>query len=327
MEDSGADGAMPQVSVVVPVHNGARFIGDCVTSLTRQTHGSYEVIVVDDGSTDDTAAVASRGGVAVVRIPHSGRAAARNAGLRRARGQTIVFAEDDGVYPPSYLVTLVEGMVKHQAAAAIGPYYVHEPITYVQKCRDLERRVHFLHYTPFSAWAYDSTALEAVGGYDENCEIVEDVDLGRRFLAAGHRIAYVPEAVWYHREPARLAAFIRRRYRAGKARVTFRMRYGLGIIPWRPFALAAIAAFPVVLVLLWGRRSVLTWAALLVLLLASPSVAGARFLRHARSVRGSWWHAIGWCYLQALGWVAAGLGSLNGMVKTNAALKSELMGR
>lgn len=89
-------------------YNEERWIGDALGSLMRQTHPSYEVVVVDDGSRDGTAAVASRFPVRLLRTPHEGAGAARDVGGKAALGNVIVFSDADDVYAPDFLERLVE---------------------------------------------------------------------------------------------------------------------------------------------------------------------------------------------------------------------------
>src|SRR5687768_9263299 len=91
-------GPLRGISVVVPAFNAARTLPACLDTLIRQEVGEpYEVIVVDDGSTDTTLAVAASYGppVRVVRQPHRGPAAARNAGIRAASGEIVLFTDAD----------------------------------------------------------------------------------------------------------------------------------------------------------------------------------------------------------------------------------------
>jgi glycosyltransferase involved in cell wall biosynthesis len=97
------------VSVVVPVHNGAAFVADALESVLAQTYAPVEVIVVDDGSDDDTASIVARHGpaVAVIRQPHAGPAAARNAGVSAASGEYISFLDADDLWPVDKLAVQV----------------------------------------------------------------------------------------------------------------------------------------------------------------------------------------------------------------------------
>ena len=93
----------PRVSVIIPTVNRAKLLQICIESLERQTisRETYEIVIVDDGSTDETPLIAQtlaeRGGVKYVRIPASGIAAAKNAGIQAASGSLVLFADDDDI--------------------------------------------------------------------------------------------------------------------------------------------------------------------------------------------------------------------------------------
>ena len=95
------------VSVVVAAYNEERWIGACLDSLARQAGPDLEIVVVDDGSTDATAAIASRFGVTLLRTAHNGAGAARAAGAEAARGDVLVFLDADEIYAPGFVAALV----------------------------------------------------------------------------------------------------------------------------------------------------------------------------------------------------------------------------
>jgi len=98
-------GNAPLVSCIIPVFNGARFLGEAIDSVLAQTYRPREVIVVDDGSTDATGDVIARYGERVMslRQPNRGQAAARNAGLRAAHGALVAFLDADDLWEPAKL--------------------------------------------------------------------------------------------------------------------------------------------------------------------------------------------------------------------------------
>src|SRR6185437_15482303 len=110
------------VTVVVPTSGRAGYLEVTLDSLSGQrTATPHEVIVVDDGSTDATAEVAERLGVRAVRhAERRGLNAARNTGLREARGELIAFVDDDVFVPPGWLAALVEGAERHPEGDAFG---------------------------------------------------------------------------------------------------------------------------------------------------------------------------------------------------------------
>jgi len=87
----------PLVSVAIPCFNQARFLNDAIASVRRQRYAPVEVVVIDDGSTDETGQIAAAAGVQLYPQRNAGLSAARNAGLERARGEFIVFLDADDV--------------------------------------------------------------------------------------------------------------------------------------------------------------------------------------------------------------------------------------
>lgn len=320
---------LPSISVVLPVHNGALWIRECVESLLAQRMPPTEVVVVDDGSRDDPASALRGLPVHLIRLNQNrGRAAARNAGIRVASGELIVFAEDDGYYPPEYLERIVEPFTDPGVAGSIGPCRVHRPDTFITRCRDAERVGHFAAYKPFTAWAYRAADLHAVGGFDRTLEFAEDVDLGRRIAQRCGRIAYVREAVWFHREPNHLSGFMRRRFRAGAGNLLYKLRAGRSPLPPRARVLALgmlVLAAAIVILTSIGQHT----AAFAVLLPTPvlPLLARWNFVRRARRGGARFVHACGWVYLEFAGWVAAALGTLVALVVGPARMQIRLRGR
>ncbi len=89
-----------RVSVVIPVYNGAHYLQQAIASVIAQTHKPCEIIVVDDGSTDDSAAIAEQAGVLCLRRSHEGAGLARNAGVERASGEFLAFLDADDMWTP-----------------------------------------------------------------------------------------------------------------------------------------------------------------------------------------------------------------------------------
>ena len=106
------------VSVVVPVFDGSRFLPDCLASLAAQDHPSLEIVVVDDGSRDDSAAITEgferdRDGVRLLRRAHEGLGASRNAGVDASRGALIGFCDADDTWRPDKASTQVAYLDAH----------------------------------------------------------------------------------------------------------------------------------------------------------------------------------------------------------------------
>jgi glycosyltransferase involved in cell wall biosynthesis len=117
------------VSVVIPCYNGSRFLRETLASVLRQTAPASEILVVDDGSTDDSADVAESFGppVRVIRQANGGESTARNRGIDEARGDWIAFLDADDVWEPHKLERQLAAVGPGDAASCTGYYLLHEP--------------------------------------------------------------------------------------------------------------------------------------------------------------------------------------------------------
>jgi glycosyltransferase involved in cell wall biosynthesis len=188
------------ISVVVPARNAAGTIDRCLAALAASVGPSHEVIVVDDASTDGTAAIARRHGARVVRLEQqAGAAAARNAGAARARAALLFFTDADVMVRPDALARAVMALQgEPRISAVFGSYTVETP--HENFCSVYKNLAHHLTHqaarpeaTTFwsGAGAIRATAFWAVGGYDPadtRTADVEDIALGYRLRRAGHRI-------------------------------------------------------------------------------------------------------------------------------------------
>ncbi len=197
-------------SIIVPVKNGAATIGECLTALLEQITDGDEILVVDDHSTDDTAAVLEGFDVRPAACPQgrTGAAAARNVGAARAQGDVLVFVDADVILTPGSLDALTAPLIDG-AVGAVGCYdpgdrelgvwsWVKNTTIRVRHRRS-GRQIRWF-WTAFGA--VQKAAFEAVGGFDEAhfcAPTVEDMDLGFRLSADGARIVQVFDAVVHHR--------------------------------------------------------------------------------------------------------------------------------
>ncbi len=192
------------VSVIIPVRNGAEFIGDAVKSALGQTHAPGEIFVIDDGSTDDLRGAMEkfRGHIALLSQPPRGVSAARNAGLAAAGGEWIAFLDaDDAWYPPK-LARQLETVAGKREIALV--YSDMEVVGEASRSRWLSRhhpqRGRVFRYLLADNFIWTSSviarreAILAVGGFDEALTHVEDRDLWLR-LAAQWEVEFVAEAL------------------------------------------------------------------------------------------------------------------------------------
>jgi glycosyltransferase involved in cell wall biosynthesis len=180
----------PLVSVIVPCFNQARFLTDALASVARQTYAHREVVVVDDGSTDDTSKVAARvTGVHCLRQDNRGAASARNRGFRESRGAYVVFLDADDRLLPDALAAGVDAFEGHPDC---GLVYGHVRLVSTEgDCRGCppQTAVPGAHYrellrgnyiwTP-GAVMYRRAVIDAVAGFDPRAGGSADFDLNIR---------------------------------------------------------------------------------------------------------------------------------------------------
>jgi GT2 family glycosyltransferase len=200
--------ARPYLSVIVPVKNGHTYLPRMLDALRRSElpRESWELIIVDDGSTDDTVSIASEQADLVIRLPGPSRGPgyARNRGVERARGDCVVFLDADVLVRPDTLSRIAATMSTRTDVASVFGAYCDEPEAagVVSKYRNLLH--HYTHLQePGEAqtfWAgcgcVRRDVFIAVGMYDEwrfSRPQIEDVELGYRMSAHGHRILLQPD--------------------------------------------------------------------------------------------------------------------------------------
>lgn len=211
-----------RTSVVIPAHNAEATLAACIEGCLCQSESACEVIVVDDGSTDETGRVAQAFPVHYVRQDNRGPAAARNRGAQEARGDVIAFTDADCVPDARWLAGLAAGF--DEGVVAVGGAYgivnpghwlarmVHEEIA--ARHAHLEGDVDFLG--SFNV-AYRKAAFDAVGGFDASfpCASGEDNDLAYRLQDVGGRLRFTREAVVAHHHATRLLPYLRTQARHG----------------------------------------------------------------------------------------------------------------
>jgi GT2 family glycosyltransferase len=226
--------ARPRVSVVVCSYNGGRTLDQCVRSLLALDYPDYEVIVVDDGSTDDTRAILERyPAVRAIHQPNRGLSTARNAGLRAATGSIIAYTDSDCFADPDWLSHLVYQFERTNAAAVGGPNLSPEDGR-VAACVAAApgQPTHVLEsdqvaeHIPGCNMAFRREALEAINGFDPQYRKAgDDVDLCWRLQQAGHWIAFAPGAfVWHHRRHTP-RAYLRQQSGYGEAEALLRFKH------------------------------------------------------------------------------------------------------
>jgi glycosyltransferase involved in cell wall biosynthesis len=198
------------VSVVTPCYNGARYLADTLRSAVGQSRPPLEVIVVDDGSTDDSAAIAESFGppVRVIRQENRGESAARNRALAEARGTHVLFLDADDLIEPralAHLAAAVEG--RPGAVALMGCGWFTEDPARPHTVKALSYRQFFpdiieSNLGPPNCWLAPLDVVREAGGFAEDMRWFEDWDLWWRVGLGASALVWVPFAGAKYRQHA-----------------------------------------------------------------------------------------------------------------------------
>jgi GT2 family glycosyltransferase len=238
---------VPRVSVVVCTYNGGRTLDQCLQSLMAVNYPDYEVIVVDDGSTDDTPAIlACYPKVRSLRQKNHGLSHARNAGLRAATGAIVAYTDDDCYADPDWLTHLVEQLEHSGAAAVGGPNLTPEDgrlAACVGACPGQPMHVlesdQVAEHIPGCNMAYRKEALLAIGGFDvQYRKAGDDVDVCWRLQQQGLWITFAPSAVVWHHRRQTPRGYLKQQAGYGEAEALLRFKHpdkynGRGDGKWR----------------------------------------------------------------------------------------------
>lgn len=199
---------MPFVSVIVPAYNAAGTIDQCLKALLDQTYPAecYEVIVVDDGSTDDTVEVASRAGVTVIAEGKHGKSGTRNLGARRASGEYFLFTDADCRPVTDWIAQMTSPFIDDPGVAGVKGAYLSNQCQLVARFTQVEveerydrmAQLETINHIDTYAAAYRRDVFLGHGGFDECLPEVEDQELSFRLARQGHKMVFAPEARVYH---------------------------------------------------------------------------------------------------------------------------------
>lgn len=208
-------GARFTIAAIIPLYNGARFIAEAIASVVNQTRPPDEIIIVDDGSTDNGPDVvrelARTIPLTLLTKPNGGQSAARNFGIRHARSSLVALLDQDDFWYPRHLEALEQPFLHHRDADRIGWVYsdldeLEENGGLTRQCLMADMGVVHPKTNVFDCLAEDMfilpsaalfrrSAFDAIDGFDERFSGYEDDDFFLRMLRAGYLNIYVPEAL------------------------------------------------------------------------------------------------------------------------------------
>lgn len=234
----------PGVSIVVPTRNSRATIGACLASVLREVPAHLrEVIVVDNGSTDDTVALVRSLGVRVERLAGGFVSRSRNHGARLATRDLVAFVDSDCVVCDGWYDAIAGVLADERIGVCGSRHELREHPTWVERTWDLAHRrcgtggLREVAYVPAGNMAARREVFLGVNGFDETLETGEDPDLCARVAARGLAIVEAPAARAVHLgEPKTLREIFRRERWHGRG---LRLRYGDGRLAPIAFATAA----------------------------------------------------------------------------------------
>jgi len=216
-------------SIVIPAYNAEATISECIEALLLQSvpRSQFEVIVVDDGSTDTTQEIATSYGVKVLCQPHRGVGAARNLGVDQAQGEIILFTDADCAPGHDWIETLMQPFHDSEISGAKGIYKTCQreviarfaQLEYEDKY-DKMSKDEYIDFVDTYCAAYRKSVFGKDGGFDPTFHRSgEDVEFSYRLAEKGHKMVFVPQASVYHRHVDSLWDYLKRKFYVGYWRV------------------------------------------------------------------------------------------------------------
>jgi len=253
----------PLISIVIPARNAHSTLKKCLDSIFNLKYSNREVIVIDDGSTDDTAKIVTEyKDIKILTTSGEGPAKARNLALRLTEGEFIAFTDADCIVDPLWLSELLRGFAVAGVAGVGGAQKnpdddssfgktVHEFFSAVGFITDYMKsgtKIKQTNHNPTCNVMYRKSILVELGGFLEGLWPGEDVELDYRLRKMGYRLNFNPAAIVFHYRPANFRVFNKMMFRYGKAQGILVRKYGF----FRPIQILPIFIFISLLALLYN---------------------------------------------------------------------------
>jgi poly-beta-1,6 N-acetyl-D-glucosamine synthase len=219
----------PLVSVIIPAYNEAAVIVNCVRSVLATTYANIEVILIDDGSTDDTAAIIAQLSETDPRVSwmtqdNAGKGAALNRGIRHSRGSILMFVDADGIFSPGTVEEMLRGFENGRVGAVCGddrPVNLNRVQTRLLALIShlgtgvVRRALSVIGCLPIvsgNIGAFRRDVLDEIGYFREDT-VGEDLELTWRVHAGGYQVVFQPQALVYAESPSTVHGLWKQRVR------------------------------------------------------------------------------------------------------------------
>lgn len=261
----------PKVSIVVATYNEAQTLDDCLKSLLNLHYPDYEVIVVNDGSTDESDAIIQRYPFRTITTPNQGVGAARNEGMRAATGEIVTYIDSDARADSDWLSYLAATFLESDVVAVGGPNIVPKEDNWVAKCvyrspggpTQVMLDDQSAEHIPGCNMAFWKWTLEEIGGFDPIFrKAADDVDICWRLLEKGYRIGFSPSAIVWHHRRSSVKAYWRQQVGYGESEVLLERKHPNKFNPWghtfwagriyAPYPFFRLFGRPIIYHGLWG---------------------------------------------------------------------------
>ncbi len=209
---------MEKVTLYIPCYNSAEFIGSCLDAVMKQTYPIDEILIIDDGSTDDTVKFASRYNVKIIKHgKNRGLASARNTAFNEARNEFIASLDADCVADIDWLEHLMECFKDGNIVGVGGKLIEKHFVSVADRWRIAHMSQHWgndfilnPHFLYGSNNVYKKASVQSIGLYDEKLKNNnEDVDISLRFYANKFKLAYNPQAIAQHLKQDTVGSLLR----------------------------------------------------------------------------------------------------------------------
>ncbi len=228
-------------SIIIPVYNRPQEVDELLESLTHQTFNDFEVVVVEDGSSEKCDTVcqkyADKLPVNYYFKPNSGPGPSRNYGAERSQGEYLIILDSDVIVPDNYLEIIQQELNQEPCDAFGGPDRAHPSFTTIQKAINYSMTSFFTtggirggkqkldkFYPRSFNLGIKKSVFEALGGFAP-MRYGEDIDLSTRIFANGYSCRLFPDDFVYHKRRVKFSSFFRQVKHSGEARVLLMKKY------------------------------------------------------------------------------------------------------